>query len=81
MGRIKNSGLMMAPGDSREMCEVECRPIENGYVVREMRMSGGDYSSREYFSPTKPTMPQMSPSTGVGPEGLRGAMAELKRSK
>lgn len=72
----------MTPGcDPEESCSVSVRPIENGFVCRESRCSGGNYTSREYFSSTKPPMPETYPSTGPGGEGLRGAMRELKRSK
>jgi hypothetical protein len=69
-------GAMKYPG-MRPMMP-SCRPISNGHIVTEVCMTREGCQITETFCETPPRAAQ---DTGVGPEGLRGAMRELNRSK
>ena len=82
----KGIGAFTSNSDS---VSISTRKVENGYIVTESRSTGDDYSCREFFTETKPTL---SASSGMGdylgsadgpsgPRGLRPAMGELARKK
>jgi hypothetical protein len=60
--------------------EVSCRPIDNGFIVRESTYDGDDYRSNEKFSKTAVVAPKIiTNQTGsVGDERLAGAIRECK---
>ena len=74
------SGVPISNGDGSVTREVSCRAIENGFVVRESTYGDGEYTSRERFSKTAPTLPRMTGqlSGSVGDERLSGAIKECK---
>lgn len=79
----KITGLSAVPISNAEggsTHEVSCRPIDNGFIVRESTYGNGNYKSREYFSKTEPKAPRMTGERAgaVGDEGLSGAIKECE---
>lgn len=68
-----------ATSDDNECHSIDCRRIDNGFIIRESHSKGGEYHSKETFSRTKPDI-EPRRETNSGRETLRDAMKELRRS-
>lgn len=75
---------MKAPKTDDHSVSVDVRKIDNGYIIRETHMGGGDYKSCERFSPTRPSFEVRSTAESGRKGGnarsssLGGAIGKLK---